>query len=360
MAHIANHCPQLIALSVGDSAGYSDEVMALVFERCPLLEVLDVQNTSTITIATFRSIASHLVHLRYVRFHLKYSEHSGEVDIDQAFRILVAGFRHLVKMDLKRCVLAGVPDSAVVETEADLVRELKKAQNIAADEAAINAHGDVQDEKQGDWHDLDDDNEVRDSSVLAVVDKCSHITSYTLNLADEAQESTLHSLIVRFANVTELDLRHGMELLTDDLLKLVAQHCTQLRYFNIDGDQAEEFTDNGVIAVLRRNSGLTRITLSNSPQLTDQAVYEIALFCDTVRKLNLRGMAVSNNCLVCLVHTCRHLTALNLSECANISGFGVDAVRAKCRYLSQLNVEGTRVSEKYKKGLSRVYSTVYD
>ena len=96
----------------------------------------------------------------------------------------------------------------------------------------------------------------------------------------------------------------------------------------------------------------------NKPQLEDDAVESIAIYCHELRELDLsKSHRLGDNSLYALAHGCPKLALLNISGCSAFSDTALSYLASLCKNLESLNLCGC-VRAASDKAL-QVYQTVY-
>ena len=176
---------------------------------------------------------------------------------------------------------------------------------------------------------------ITDDALLSLGSCCPNLRSVTIDSCDKVTDVGLLALLQGCRRVHTLDLR--ATAITDDGLRGVAEHCTQLTSLDLHG--CKRVTDEGVRLVAHAcGKVLKELDLSTCKLLTVESHKAVAHDCRGITDLNLHRCNVTDAGLHAIAQKCHHVVTLDLSNNSEVTNQGLKKVVEECRLISTLDL----------------------
>jgi hypothetical protein len=166
---------------------------------------------------------------------------------------------------------------------------------------------------------------ISDEGLEALAGGCTLLKHVDLRNCYNITDRTLAALGRHCHNLEELDIFGCLNVRDGGLLAL-SSGVPNLRALVISG--VDHATDRGVIGLVERCPVLEIVGLQNCKFLTDDSVLSLtsSLSCDTLRSLNLRGVAALTNASVESLRSCTSLTSVDFEFCDEVKKEALEEV----------------------------------
>jgi F-box and leucine-rich repeat protein GRR1 len=108
-----------------------------------------------------------------------------------------------------------------------------------------------------------------------------------------------------------LDVSAFLKGVTDGGLQVIAQKCSNLKCFNLNG--CLNISDRGIHHVARHCRELQRLHLKGCFRVTDHSIVALAHHCPTLLELDLRGCFLTQEAVRALITACSSMEKFDMS-----------------------------------------------
>ncbi|KAF2077073.1 hypothetical protein CYY_001640 [Polysphondylium violaceum] len=127
----------------------------------------------------------------------------------------------------------------------------------------------------------------------------------------------------------------GCENVTDDGLKELANHASNLSVLRID--RCKNISDKGARLLVQKTPLLSILNISNT-NCGEDTINAVATYCKLLKKLYcFHCPKVVDRNIGAIAFQCQFINTINLSKCTNISDTGVIEL-SKCKFLKKVNL----------------------
>lgn len=160
-------------------------------------------------------------------------------------------------------------------------------------------------------------------------------TNPILNIKTPREVHRMTSLEAQ-PNLTQIKFRECPTGLSDALMTLTSQRCSQLTHLDLGGCQ--NLSDVGIIALLKRCLQLTTFKANHNEAVNDLSLLAVAQCCPQLQQLQIPSCrSVSEVSFVQITLRCPQLHSVDVRECTSLSGAAL-ATLGKCPLLHTVNV----------------------
>jgi uncharacterized protein YjbI with pentapeptide repeats len=314
----------LIEIDISDCSKLTDEILKILFEKCPNLQKINLSKTN-ITGTAFESEAINL--------------------------------ENLTEIDMKNCLnLTDVQLKILMEKCSQLQKINLHGANIigtAFDSEAINLGNLTEIDFSFCWH-------LRDNHLKLLIEKCSQLQKIDL-YHTHITGAAFDSEAVRLEKLTEINIACCFHL-TDHYLKKIIEKCPNLQKINL---YETYITGAAFDSEVIHLENLTRISIAGCQNFTDHYLKMLIARCPNLQEVNLNktnitgavfdSEAVKHEKLnTILLSWCRRLEDENLKrwieKCPNlkkiilshttITGAAFDSEAIKLEHLTEIDISG--------------------
>eukprot|EP00899_Mesostigma_viride_P014019 jgi/Mesvir1/22618/Mv14062-RA.1 len=321
---IAQHCPNLRHLAVGNCRGVTDASIIVLAEQCPRLQYLDVSGLIRVTNASIKEIATHCPLLRGL--DLSFCRNvTDEGVVAVATHCKQLEWLHLFCTEHDKAA-AGVVAAGVLE----VARLCSRLQHL--DARAIS--------------------EIDDGAVSALATSCPRLRHLAISCCYQVTDRCIVTLAEHCARLEHLSVE-GCGKVADTGISAVARTCPRLEHLNVLGCHkvtdasitlvGEHCRQLGVLRVCARRGGVTAASLSVVAQnCTRLQSFEIR----DAGGLMLRGGLSARDrvagetaavALLAVVNSCRQLRHLRVSGFTFHWDGCVEAISRNCTHLQSFD-----------------------
>jgi hypothetical protein len=180
------------------------------------------------------------------------------------------------------------------------------------------------------------------NATLSHVDRMNNVKSLILNYCTKITDAGLLTVRTLFAKLQVLGLE-GLTGISDEGLLPIAEKCTHLQSVNVT--KCTYVTHATLALIARRNPHLSTLGMAGT-SVGDEGM---SLICSAMQDSGCGKLMTAldvSNCreltdlgVNCVAEVCPSLTRLNMNGLCRVSDIGVRAVCANCWHLQYLNVE---------------------
>ncbi|XP_042516087.1 F-box protein SKP2A-like [Macadamia integrifolia] len=169
---------------------------------------------------------------------------------------------------------------------------------------------------------------------------CLGLTQLCLSWCNNNMNNLVLSLTPKFSKLRTLTLRQNKPQLQDNAVETIAIFCHDLQ--DLDLSKSFKLTDRSLYALAHGCSNLTKLNISGCSALSDAALAYLTGFCRNLKFLNLCGCvsAASDRALQAIACNCNQLQSLNLGWCEGVTDVGVMSLALGCPDLRALDLCG--------------------
>ncbi|XP_077998544.1 uncharacterized protein LOC144451542 [Glandiceps talaboti] len=333
--HIAESCPDLEKLIVSGTK-ISDEALLDIARQCPKIRELEIYSCKVLTVNSLESLLC-LQDLRCFRIN----ESISWVVNDQ-YRSLIAieDSDHMLPSQLEEFTIASycwwlVNDEWLTGLPQRWVRL-----------RVLNVGGCVT---------------LADASIVSFAEHCPNLHTVVLNLC-QVGDKALKALATHCLGLQHLNVSCCRRI-TDVGISDVAMKCSQLKYLDVSGSQADEYehlvdvnsqgnaTDTAIQDIAENCPQLTYLNVSSCPGVTDIGLVAISQHCHQLQHLEMTAcISITDKTVLAITKNCRHFEHLVASECVQLTSRSVNALvkfcprllnvqLETCHYMAQLNFD---------------------
>ena len=188
---------------------------------------------------------------------------------------------------------------------------------------------------------------VTDTSVTALANNCSGLTTISLHSCSNITDASVVALAEHCPGLTKIDLGYCRNI-TDTSVMVLAKRFPMLTTIGgwlFKTDTSVEFgyntTDRFATAIVENFRILTAISLNDCSKITDTGVTAIADNCPGLSVISLRNCSnITDASVVALAHKCPGLTWINLVNCSKITDTSIITIAQHCPGLIWISLRG--------------------
>mmetsp|Transcript_6301 Transcript_6301/g.6851 ORF Transcript_6301/g.6851 Transcript_6301/m.6851 type:complete len:341 (+) Transcript_6301:240-1262(+) len=174
--------------------------------------------------------------------------------------------------------------------------------------------------------DLSNNYHVPDNQFGQIANKCPQLTELNLAYCSQLSLGTFQKLGTGCKNLETLDLR-GCYQLSMSEFKVIGASYPHLRSVNLSYCA---YTDDSALQYLYSNH-LEEISLDYCLRITDETIINLAKKCSGLKRISLQGCSqLTDRALLGLAMYRPKLEVINLQECTGISDAAVEAIASRC------------------------------
>ncbi|NP_796050.2 F-box and leucine-rich repeat protein 13 isoform b [Mus musculus] len=367
-----SHCKNLQELNVSDCQSFTDESMRHISEGCPGVLYLNLSNT-TITNRTMRLLPRYFHNLQ--NLSLAYCRKFTDKGLQ--YLNLGNGCHKLIYLDLSGCtqvlvekcprissvVLIGSPhisDSAFKALSSCDLKKIRFEGNKRISDACFKSI----------------DRNYPGINHIYMVD-CKGLTDSSLKSLSLLKQLTVLNL-TNCIRIGDIGLKHFFDgpasirlrelnltncsLLGDSSVIRLSERCPNLHYLNlrncehltdlaieyiasmlslISVDLSGTLISNEGMTILSRHRKLREVSVSDCVNITD---FGIRAYCKTSLLLEHLDVSYCSQLTDDIIKTiaifCTRITSLNIAGCPKITDAGMEILSARCHYLHILDISG--------------------
>eukprot|EP00899_Mesostigma_viride_P012544 jgi/Mesvir1/21290/Mv21683-RA.1 len=392
---IAQRCPHLCHLALGQCAAVTDASMLVVAENCATLEELDVSGLLGITDASITAVAERCRQLKSldlsefscvsnqgleaVAEHCPQLEYLDVFNLDIRRSVMWKIARNCPRLRHLNAHLGPLIDDEVIDTLTASCPQLhhlsvSDSDNLTDDSVLLLAERCPQLEHLLIWA----CNRVTDVGISAIARCCPRLKHLDLWDCGNVTDASMTLVGEHCRQLEKLGISLRAEGVTDASLRVVGRNCARLRSFVIRGEAWGEVGvgEQAALRVIVEDCRqLEHLDVSTTSLTSDECMAAISRNCTNLRSfvasgcrsLTDRNLAVllagrvgasllhldlslcdniTDKSLVVVGRTCRQLRTLNLHFAVNVTDAGIEAMAAGCRQLISLCVDSCEVTRK--------------
>ncbi|XP_032762967.1 dynein regulatory complex subunit 6 isoform X2 [Rattus rattus] len=367
-----SHCKNLQELNVSDCPSFTDESMRHISEGCPGVLYLNLSNT-TITNRTMRLLPRYFHNLQ--NLNLAYCRKFTDKGLQ--YLNLGNGCHKLIYLDLSGCTQALVEKcpriSSVIFIGSPHISDCAFKALSSCDLKKIRFEGN---KRITDACFKSVDKNYPGISHIYMVD-CKGLTDSSLKSLSGLKQLTVLNL-TNCVGIGDVGLRQFFDgpasvklrelnlancsLMGDTSVMKLSERCPNLNYLNLRNcdhltDLAIEYIasmlslisidlsgtliSNEGLAILSRHRKLREVSLSECINITD---FGIRAFCKTSLALEHLDVSYCTQLTDDIIKTiaifCTRITSLHIAGCPKITDGGMEILSARCHYLHILDISG--------------------
>lgn len=177
---------------------------------------------------------------------------------------------------------------------------------------------------------------ISDESLKAIGENCPNLKFIDISNCNRVRPKGIESLVKDCKNLLSfMSVACGPTTMNDEALKVIGEHCRQLKFINLNGCYA--VTDQGVKYLTEGCPRLVNCCLSKCHTITDQSLNSLGQNCPHLRTLGLNDCQhLSDNGFQALSERCKLLENLDLEDCSLITDQTLYYVTTNCPNLKRL------------------------
>ncbi|CAN1234684.1 F-box protein SKP2A [Linum perenne] len=166
------------------------------------------------------------------------------------------------------------------------------------------------------------------------------LTHLCLSWCKNSMNNLVLSLAPKLRNLQSLALRQDKPQLEDNAVETIAMYCHDLQ--DLDLSKSFKLTDRSLYALAHGCPNLVKLNISGCTSFTDDGLEYLTGFCRKLKILNLCGCvsAATDQALQAIGRNCNELQLLNLGWCENVGDIGVMSLAYGCPKLRTLDLCG--------------------
>ncbi|XP_021019261.1 dynein regulatory complex subunit 6 isoform X2 [Mus caroli] len=367
-----SHCKNLQELNVSDCQSFTDESMRHISEGCPGVLYLNLSNT-TITNRTMRLLPRYFHNLQ--NLSLAYCRKFTDKGLQ--YLNLGNGCHKLIYLDLSGCTQVLVEKcpriSSVVLIGSPHISDYAFKALSACDLKKIRFEGN---KRISDACFKSIDRNYPGINHIYMVD-CKGLTDNSLKSLSLLKQLTVLNL-TNCIRIGDIGLKHFFDgpasirlrelnltncsLLGDSSIIRLSERCPNLHYLNlrncehltdlaieyiasmlslISVDLSGTLISNEGMTILSRHRKLREVSVSDCVNITD---FGIRAYCKTSLLLEHLDVSYCSQLTDDIIKTiaifCTRITSLNIAGCPKITDAGMEILSARCHYLHILDISG--------------------
>lgn len=177
---------------------------------------------------------------------------------------------------------------------------------------------------------------ISDSTLEAIGDNCPNLKLIDISNCNRVRPKGIESLVKNCKNLLSfISVACGPTTINDEALKVIGEHCQQLKLINLNGCFA--VSDQGVKYLAEGCHRLVNCCLSKCHTITDQALISLSQGCHSLRTLGLNDCQhLTDNGFQLLSQSCKLLENLDLEDCTLITDQTLYYLTSNCPNLKRL------------------------
>ncbi|KAK1753291.1 F-box domain-containing protein [Echria macrotheca] len=118
--------------------------------------------------------------------------------------------------------------------------------------------------------------------------------------------------------------------------------CTRVERLTLTN--CRQLTDQGLIALVQSNRHLLALDISFDNQITEASIYAIAEYCRRLQGLNVSSCTkISNESMIKLAQNCRYIKRLKLNDCNQLTDDAIIAFAEHCPNILEIDLHQCRL-----------------